>query len=75
MADWQPMDTAPEGDHCVVIDMWAQGRRITDCSWGKPTYGDGVYGWVHCDGRDCDGPVYERVVNPTHWQPLPDPPK
>lgn len=74
--EWKPIETAPDGDHNAVIDLWAQGLRYTDCQWGQPTYGrkKGVYGWVYQSGYDSDGPVAEWVPQPTHWMPLPAPP-
>lgn len=74
MNEWQPIETAPR-DCGDFIDLWAQGRRYTDCAWGRPTYGKENC-WVQMDaGYDCNGPIDEPVINPTHWMPLPEPPK
>ncbi|MBR8279749.1 hypothetical protein [Burkholderia vietnamiensis] len=65
---WQPIETAPKfGD---PIDIWGRYGRTPNCVWGKPTYVGGVR-WVHEAGYDSNGPVFEIVVDPTHWMPLP----
>lgn len=69
---WQPIETAPK----VIdsIDLWANGRRYTDCIWSKPTYGSGQC-WVQLDASyDSNGPIDEEVRNPTHWMHPPKPP-
>ncbi len=75
--EWQPRETAPDGDWNAEIDMWSNGTRYTSCRWGSPTYGGakGEYGWIYQSGYDCDGPVEDFVPDPTHWMPLPEPPK
>ncbi|TES73976.1 hypothetical protein E2P84_20440 [Burkholderia cepacia] len=68
---WQPIGTAPKfGD---PIDIWGRYGRTPNCVWGKPTYVGGVR-WVHEAGYDSNGPVFEIVVDPTHWMPLPTAP-
>ncbi|CAJ0701779.1 hypothetical protein LMG19089_02924 [Ralstonia edaphis] len=68
---WQPIETAPKFGE--PIDIWCRHGRITDCVWGKPTYADGL-GWIHEAGYDSNGPVFEFVVDPAHWMPLPQQP-
>lgn len=68
---WQPIETAPR---MRIILLWA----VTDISdageiknWKMATghYSDGDEGW------EWDGRVLQPYdVQPTHWQPLPDPP-
>jgi hypothetical protein len=67
---WMPIESAKKyGDE---IDIWSDGdgHRITDCAFGKPTYGYQL-GWIYEAWRDSDGAVYELVKNPTHWMPVP----
>lgn len=71
---WQPIETAPK-DFVTDIDMWANGERLTDCSWMRPTYGPKEYAWCRHAYDDCNGPVYNEVKGATHWQPLPPAPK
>jgi hypothetical protein len=71
MSEWQPIETAPKD---VSVDLWVPacpelqfgGRRHPDCSW------DENYGWW--------SPMLEKFledypVTPTHWMPLPEPPR
>jgi hypothetical protein len=71
---WQPIDTAPKDG--TRIDIWAKTwlsyndtfihKRFPDCCWSK---GD----------SECNRPPAWNNLNtewhPTHWMPLPDPPK
>ncbi|CAB4188119.1 Domain of unknown function DUF551 [uncultured Caudovirales phage] len=66
--EWQPIETAPK-DGTWILGYW-RDQRITeyprvifanDCSQHDV--------WYTADNRDF-GPVY-----PTHWMPLPEPPK
>lgn len=76
MSDWQPIETAPK-DHVTSFDLWAHGNRLTDCMWGRPTYSNSKeLCWIQLNASyDSNGPVDEEVRNPTHWMPLPEPPK
>lgn len=70
MADWQPIETAPKEPRAPG---WAAGPLI----YLKPTWGGWDVGyWSISENcfRFCgdDGPDDEQ---PTHWQPLPEPPK
>lgn len=73
MSEWKPIDTAPK-DFCTSVDLW-NGERNADCIWGRPTYGR-VDCWICQTGYDSDGPVWDALrPSPTHWMPLPEPPK
>lgn len=74
MAEWQPIETAPkDGTH---IDLYAKRwrsqaddfihSRFTDCWWSK---GD------HMVNNQPRWSGIEIGWFPTHWMPLPDPPK
>lgn len=71
---WQDISTAPK-DFVTDIDIWANGERLTDCCWMRPTYGPKEYAWCRYAYDDCDGPVYNEVRGATHWMPLPPAPK
>lgn len=67
---WQPIETAPKDkpilladDHNVGEGEWRKGQQ--------PAYGArGGEGWHFIDDID-----YSRPFYPTHWMPLPKPPK
>ena len=70
---WQPIESAPK-DFVTTVDLW-NGERNADCIWGRSTYGR-VYCWIRETGYDSDGPVWDALrPSPTHWMPLPEPPK
>jgi hypothetical protein len=77
MNDWQPIETLPEGEH--VLLYWTKGERGgggIECA----TVFRGLIGydwsyWTHGgpnSGSDWETRDYEI---PTHWMPLPEPPK
>lgn len=76
--EWRPIETAPRGQ-ILVFDLWSNGKRYADCGWDRPTYSDmpkGTRCFVQFNASyDCDGPIDEEVKNPTHWMPLPMPPR
>lgn len=72
MMDWQPIETAPKDTWLLVCDI----ERIEFAVWrshklterdGYPVYSDDVSGM---GGYEC-----ECDISPTHWMPLPEPPK
>ena len=64
MSEWQPIDTAPKDQTCLVSTpggavWWATFRlRGTRTGWRWEAPGLGALRW-----------------QPTHWMPLPEPPK
>jgi hypothetical protein len=66
MSDWQPIETAPK-DGTYMLLMSRSGVVIG--LWDA--HEDREFGTVPA-WRD-DGEGYE--LHPTHWMPLPDPPK
>lgn len=65
VADWQPIETAPDDGTTVLVCadgwIWISSRKAGSCVGGLPT------GW------DWSAPVSGR--RPTHWHPLPHLPK
>ena len=70
---WQPIETAPKDR---AIDIWAKiwlsdfdtfkGQRFPDCRWKtKDAMGAWPEGWSGVD----------KGWRPTHWQPIPEPPR
>ena len=74
MSEWQPIETAPKDGTYVMV-----GRDMGE-PWGF-VLGTGFYafvdslvnGWV-CRGI-VDPPGDLGLGNPTHWMPLPEPPR
>lgn len=58
---WRPISTAPEREHMLILvdDMTATGNTYDGNWWATMPNGD----------------VYELDSPPTHWMPLPQPPK
>ena len=75
MSEWRVIETAPRDG--TKIDVWADGRRIADASWGD--YDDwvvtpsGRQGWRY--HHDEHATYYSIDPPPTHWMPLPEPPE
>jgi hypothetical protein len=81
--DWQPIETAPK-DGAVFLVYLPDGRpggrkddRVWLCTWDSYTDAQsGLFpGWIQPLNVVKSGsqPVYR--LNPTHWMPLPEPPK
>ena len=65
MGEWQPIETAPKDGSRVLtysLGLVGTGRYITKFG----SYSDRMF-W-YSDQLD-------RSYEPTHWQPLPEPPK
>lgn len=64
MSEWQPIETAPTTG---LIDVWCDERRYIDCYW------DYICGEYRTLIR---GQLFRlRQPRPTHWMPIPEPPK
>ena len=71
---WQPIETAPKDG--TPVDLWGvnhlhyakTGRRATNVTWGRVRdwMGNERDDWQHGHGEDFE---------PTHWMPLPSPPR
>lgn len=78
---WQPIETAPKNKHILVFatgkpdwDSRVPETAIFEAIW-EPEDEDGENWWY---GYDCQ--IQETMVDfggwtPTHWMPLPEPPK
>lgn len=60
--EWQPIETAPRASRAILV--YCQERKNTYVVCHSETRG-----WQHFGG---DGDLIEF---PTHWMPLPEPPK
>lgn len=80
MSEWQPIETAPKDGTLILISFGEKGVRAVswDSPWDDPvTFENGIW----CVDDDKHGPYPLRGYNedgynaPTHWMPLPNPPK
>jgi hypothetical protein len=71
--DWQPIETAPKDGTEVLLVRNGSFRQIG--SWRKPC--QQADGYRVNDGEPCwvGYSAEKRVPEPTHWMPLPEPPK
>lgn len=84
--DWQPIETAPKAGRTILLGyrnshgnwrtmrgQWFSQERI-DETWDEPEDSDGLEGWYETSVEADDIPNC-WPTNPTHWMPLPPPPK
>jgi hypothetical protein len=72
MADWQPIETAPkDGTRILLWDT----DEVVIAKWDDISMG-GAEGWQITVVNMLSGlKHYEAAFNPTHWMPLPEPPR
>ena len=85
MSEWQPIETAPrEGDNRMIIgaDYSRDGRGHIFRCWWQPEFGAWISGarlMTMASGYTIDGKSSKlhspEIETPTHWTPLPEPPK
>ena len=78
MNEWQPIETAPKDGTWILL---AGGKveddedefRMAIAKWTNYLSGRTTdWHWQHCF---YDGGYYGSYDGPTHWMPLPEPPK
>ena len=68
MSEWQPIETAPRDGAPVLIACVGEcGTKWMYVAWSKRS------AWRFCERKD--GSYYAVHDTPTHWMPLPEPPK
>lgn len=62
MTEWQPIETAPKDGTEIIVLMGAKDIRL---------------GWYFAPSSTTRGWLDQssKKIRPTHWMPLPDPPK
>jgi hypothetical protein len=60
--EWQPIETAPKDGTDILV--FCKIRRVLRGFWDEARGGQ----WSEWPGR-------QAIEFPTHWQPLPEPPK
>ena len=75
MSDWQPIETAPKDG--TIVDLWVYGDRCTNCFWCTGEEFDDEDYTPHWRQQysEAAGPSFGLDAEPTHWMPLPPPPK
>lgn len=72
MSEWHPIETAPKDGTTIRLKVPAEGMNAgfeENARWRSGVDEDGPYGfWSYGFG-------WLTHVKPTHWMPLPDPPK
>lgn len=64
MSEWQDIETAPkDGTRCILFQG---GRKVCMGEYVPKQWEWAVEGWKNTNGN---------FFNPTHWMPLPEPPK
>lgn len=67
--EWQPIDTAPKDGTVILVGVWEIAPDMASAAWnGK------FWSMNYMDEGEFIGSG-EAFHNPTHWQPLPEPPK
>ena len=67
-SEWQPIETAPKDGTPIIAYRPTKPPHVEGMYWAGPGGEGGAWYW-HYDG---DGPT---STPPTHWMPLPTPPK
>ena len=83
--EWQPIETAPKGhphksemvlllsynhpddyDASIAVGFWSTIDALGE---------DERLGWCNWNAGFDESEMWEEIVNPTHWMPLPTPPE
>jgi hypothetical protein len=67
---WQPIETAPKDGTHILLGGCKNGPSVRIGNWGSGQYNRRTRSYDP-DWADGAGPL----TGPTHWQPLPEPPK
>lgn len=75
MSEWQPIETAPRDKNEQILLGIKGSRWVAAASWEEVERGR--WAWSSGHWKDERGlTVYMALKDaPTHWQPLPEPPK
>lgn len=72
--EWRPIESAPKDGPYILI--WsAEESRAYVGQWYAYDYSPDGYDWVEPPQRWGDHDLGSPISRPTHWMPLPEPPK
>lgn len=69
--EWQPIETAPK-DKTIIVFM---GNYVVTAKWYDDKFAKKPRPYFNCEGLHFMGKSWQRENQPTHWMPLPPPPK
>lgn len=69
--EWQPIETAPDDREILLFC----GGKVTTGSWDLDIYRKNPKPHWRTIRGTVYGKLWEKDNQPTHWMPLPDPPK
>lgn len=72
MAEWLPIESAPKGRVAILVYCESVGWQYFVVKWSMSA---GAGFWRCLDGGGDYQPFWDTRAQPTHWQPLPEPPK
>lgn len=76
--EWQPIETAPRDGTYIIL---YSPKEISICAWklwnkARLKYEEDQYTWLRYYGNSIFYYFWdEKSIKPTHWMPLPEPPK
>lgn len=75
--DWQPIETAPKDGTYILVwserEGWRGNPRMVCATW-EPS-GTGAWAIYGAGPTRHSEQWLDRGIIPTHWMPLPEPPK
>lgn len=72
MSEWRPIETAPKNGESVMV---SDGANVGESSWINGRWVQTSCGTSAWEGEGDRGGLADLDIAPTHWMPLPDPPK
>ena len=73
LQQWQPIETAPKDD--TMLLLWSMGIHLGSWRVDDGYSGDEEPSWFDNSYDSFTTGYSASPLNPTHWMPLPEPPK
>ena len=74
MSEWQPIESAPK-DGTKILLYYQDRSRVVCGHWYWDGYAKKPRPYWTSDNEQLWGRYFHRETSPTHWMPLPEPPK